>query len=42
MEWECAGRLGVGLEILEIHLFLGGLGESIWNEGNINWWCASE
>lgn len=20
MEWKCAGRLGVGLEILEIHL----------------------
>lgn len=27
MEWSCSGRLGIGLEILEIHLFLGGLGE---------------
>ena len=27
MEWKCAGRLGIGLEIFEIHLFSGGLGE---------------
>lgn len=29
MEWKCARRLGIGLEIFEIHLFFGG----VWERG---------